>query len=68
MGVEHKDEWLRGASGRYTWYLPHALVQAIREAATEDGYKSVSAYISDLLVAALRARQAERTAERKLPK
>lgn len=51
---------------RQTWaaYLAKALVERVKRDATEDGYKSASAYVEDLLVFAVRTREAERVEDR----
>lgn len=50
-----------------TWaaYMTSAVVAEVKRAAKLDGYPSASAYAQTLLIFALRAREAERIADRK---
>jgi hypothetical protein len=61
--LEKRDELLQGDSKTWSAYLPVALVEALKRASVTDGYKSTGAYVAQLLVFALRARERERLAE-----
>lgn len=52
---------------KMTWaaYLPVALVDAVKRAAKEDGFKSASTYVETLLVFAIRTREEERVEDRR---
>lgn len=51
---------------KMTWaaYLPVALVDAVKSAAKQDGFKNASVYVETLLVFALRSREDERVKDR----
>ena len=58
------DTLTLGEKATWAAYLPVALIEAVKHEAKEDGFKSASAYVETLLVFAVRARQAERVADR----
>jgi hypothetical protein len=57
-----RDPLKSGVKATWTLYGSRALKKEIERQAAIDGYESVSAYTIDLLIAAVRARELERSA------
>lgn len=62
---EKPDPLTLGEKATWAVYLPAALIEEVKRAAKVDGFPSASAYAQALLLYALRAREAERIADRK---
>jgi hypothetical protein len=55
---EEVDRLHQGEKTTWAAYLPVVLVEEVKRCARVDGYRSASAYVEDLLVFALRTREA----------
>lgn len=63
--LEERDSLLLGDSKTWSAYLPVALIEELKRAAAADGFKSAGSYAAQLLVFALRTREAERAARKR---
>ena len=61
--LQQREPLLEGESPTWAIYVPKALKKAIERAAARDGFDKISPYACELLVAALRQREAELAAE-----